>query len=553
MNEDVKKIVEMDIDIEGLPDEMFDDYGVQIVSIVDAPAIEEGFHYFSKEEFVYPRQNESEDEFIGRCMSDEKMKSEFPNEEQRLAVCYSYFEGEQELSYNDYPKSAKNAACRAVKWAEENGWGDCGTDVGKQRAHQLCKGENISEDTISRMASFARHLQHKDVPYGEGCGGLMVDAWGSESGILWAQRKLKELENLSCEGDTCSHHILSEDEQEMLLEWFEDDNNGIYLSDEDTIVDFTKNEFSNVGDVIKAIRSLDILKRLGIKRGEESKVFWRYSGPSAERRFCKAMMRLSKAGKIFSDEELSRMDGLNPGFGPRGSNLYSKLAWKGSVNCKHWWSKLKVFKNEDGKKVVIITNKADNIDEDRAMKSNNINHPSPNGATDNNASLRPRRIQAQKFEFSIDTEKRILLGPLMIPNKMILRRTENGEPFYIYFSRKTIEKMAERFLKFNRHNNTDINHDNNITTQNTLLETWISESIKEDKSYKYGFALPVGTWYVKYKINDDDTWNKIKSGELRGFSLAGEFINKMSPLVKAEKQLNDIKNILENVVENNID
>ncbi len=97
-------------------------------------------------------------------------------------------------TYNDYPEAAKNNACRAIKWAEENGWGDCGTAVGKMRANQLCGGENISEETISRMASFERHRQNKDVKYDEGCGGLMWDAWGGTEGIEWAQRKLDQLE-----------------------------------------------------------------------------------------------------------------------------------------------------------------------------------------------------------------------------------------------------------------------------------------------------------------------------------------------------------------------
>ena len=77
-------------------------------------------------------------------------------------------------------------------------------------------------------------------------------------------------------------------------------------------------------------------------------------------------------------------------------------------------------------------------------------------------------------------------------------------PFYIYFTKETIRKMSEKFFAKNKHNNTDINHDENITTENTLIESWISESIKHDKSYKYGFALPEGTWYVSYKINDDE-------------------------------------------------
>jgi hypothetical protein len=144
-----------------------------------------------------PRSNEEKKDFIQRCMSDSKMASEYTNTDQRLAVCStSYEENLSKVnleSYTDYPESAKNAAQRALDWADKNGWGDCGTPVGKARANQLAKGEPISEETISRMASFARHLQNKDVPYSEGCGGLMVDAWGGQAGIEWAQNKLKEI------------------------------------------------------------------------------------------------------------------------------------------------------------------------------------------------------------------------------------------------------------------------------------------------------------------------------------------------------------------------
>ena len=102
--------------------------------------------------------------------------------------------GKYEETYNDYPESASNNAKRALKWAEENGWGECGTAVGKARANQLANKENISRDTIARMASFKRHQQNKDVPYSEGCGGLVWDAWGGTSGIEWAINKLKQID-----------------------------------------------------------------------------------------------------------------------------------------------------------------------------------------------------------------------------------------------------------------------------------------------------------------------------------------------------------------------
>lgn len=98
-------------------------------------------------------------------------------------------------TYTDYPQAASDNAKRALKWVEENGWGSCGTQVGKIRANQLANREPISRDTIARMAAFERHRKNKDVPYDEGCGGLMWDAWSGTEGIEWAQRKLKEIDS----------------------------------------------------------------------------------------------------------------------------------------------------------------------------------------------------------------------------------------------------------------------------------------------------------------------------------------------------------------------
>jgi len=96
-------------------------------------------------------------------------------------------------SYTDYPQAASENAKIALRWAEENGWGDCGTAVGKARANQLANGEAISEETISRMASFERHRQNSQKELGDGCGRLMWLAWGGDEGIEWAQRKLEEI------------------------------------------------------------------------------------------------------------------------------------------------------------------------------------------------------------------------------------------------------------------------------------------------------------------------------------------------------------------------
>lgn len=98
-------------------------------------------------------------------------------------------------SYDDYPKAASENAKIALRYAEENGWGSCGTPVGKIRANQLANNEPISEETISRMAAFERHRQNSDKELGDGCGRLMWLAWGGDEGIEWAQRKLEQIRN----------------------------------------------------------------------------------------------------------------------------------------------------------------------------------------------------------------------------------------------------------------------------------------------------------------------------------------------------------------------
>lgn len=154
-----------------------------------------------------PRPNENHDQFINRCMGDDEMVTDYENTDQRYAVCESKWQDYQGMSiierynqafadsYTDYPQAATENAKIALRYAEENGWGDCGTPVGKARANQLANREPISKDTISRMAGFERHRQNSDKELGDGCGRLMWLAWGGDEGIEWASRKLKSLNN----------------------------------------------------------------------------------------------------------------------------------------------------------------------------------------------------------------------------------------------------------------------------------------------------------------------------------------------------------------------
>jgi hypothetical protein len=168
---------------------------VNAVALVDIPAIGENFFAFEKQIFVEPNAGESESEFIPRCI--EYVVGEGKDQDQAAAICYSKWENKDQKfqeSYSDYPKQASENAKVALRWADENGWGECGTPVGKARANQLAKGEAITRDTIARMAAFERHRQNSQKELGDGCGRLMWLAWGGDAGIEWAQRKLEQID-----------------------------------------------------------------------------------------------------------------------------------------------------------------------------------------------------------------------------------------------------------------------------------------------------------------------------------------------------------------------
>ncbi len=153
-----------------------------------------------------------------------------------------------------------------------------------------------------------------------------------------------------------------------------------------------------------------------------------------------------------------------------------------------------------------------------AGKTNNSDDRSPDGAVTNNAYL-----MSKHWSFSTD-DQMIVTGPAMIPNALIPRKDEMGNMFHVYFSKDTVKKIAKKFLADNNTHNTDINHDDNIVNENTLLESWIVEDPKMDKAAALGFDVPEGTWMTSYKINNEATWQKIKAGELNGFSVTGNFL-----------------------------
>jgi hypothetical protein len=258
-------------------------------------------------------------------------------------------------SHSDYPDSVKNNAKAVLKYVDENGWGSCGTDVGKQRANQLANGEPISEDTIRRMYSYlSRHKVDLDSSkgYGDGCGKLMYDSWGGLSALSWAEAKIKSI-----------------DKESMSKQYFASDN-----------------------------------------------------------------------------------------------------------------------------------------------------------------------------------EKHIVLGPAMIPDQKIFRKDALGNPYYVFFTPETIKMIAEKYMRNKYTDNNDTMHDGKAIKDIHVMESWIKES-NNDKSSDYGFEnLPIGTWFVSMKVNNEDVWSQVKEKKLNGFSVSG-FFSEVAQFTREEMFLYKVAEILKNIKE----
>ena len=151
----------------------------------------------------------------------------------------------------------------------------------------------------------------------------------------------------------------------------------------------------------------------------------------------------------------------------------------------------------------------------------------------------------------VDEEKRMLVSPALIPNKQIFRHDPNTDSdYYVYFSKETVRKASELYLRHNNHHKATYQHQDRVSGVLTV-ESWIIEDTKLDKSTLYGYSLPVGTWMVKLKISNDEIWSKIKDGELKGLSIEGYFTDKMEQMSEKAPSNEEILAALNEIIKQN--
>jgi hypothetical protein len=143
--------------------------------------------------------------------------------------------------------------------------------------------------------------------------------------------------------------------------------------------------------------------------------------------------------------------------------------------------------------------------------------------------------EVEKVQMFADEKKKEVVGPIMIPNKEILRFSPDMGYYYVRFTEETIQQIMYKYSKEGLFNAFGINHSYD-TDEVVMLEVWTKES-DNDKSVDYGYKLPNGTVFVKAKIESDELFTAIENGEINGFSI--EIKADIKPTINNEEQMNE--------------
>jgi hypothetical protein len=159
--------------------------------------------------------------------------------------------------------------------------------------------------------------------------------------------------------------------------------------------------------------------------------------------------------------------------------------------------------------------------------------------TPNCVPIKAKKSTETKLAFAVEKDQQILVGPAMVPDMEILRRDEEtGETYYVKFSKETIAKIQEKFMRETRLGSTNLDHNENVDGGSYVFESWIVEGENDKANSVYKLGLPDGSWAVKMRVSDPKVWEMVKEGKYQGFSIEGNFIDKVDyDKIQSEKDM----------------
>lgn len=153
-----------------------------------------------------------------------------------------------------------------------------------------------------------------------------------------------------------------------------------------------------------------------------------------------------------------------------------------------------------------------------------------------------RFAEDTEIKFKVNEEKHIVSGPVLIPDQLIYRR-QGGREFYVRFSAEAIEQMALRFFADSRQNEGNVMHEVEVNGV-CYFESYLVNKERGIAPKEFS-DLPDGTWFMSAKIENPELWELIKTGKIKGFSIAADL--KLTP---AKDEIDTLEDLLDYINKN---
>jgi hypothetical protein len=443
------------------------------MALVESPAIEDGFFAFSAEKFAE--------------------------------------------TYTDYPQAAVDAAKQGIKRNEETG-NKCATQVGKVRAQQLANREPVSLDTVRRMRSFLlRQRDNYELAQSRrdytACGYISYLLWGGPAALPWAEKTLRQA---------------GEEFAEI------GPRGGVKESPKapksDTPNPDPKGEGTAKGDASSSrgaevdAKTEESLKK---KADEFNEKYKDKLGYGANVGALKSVYQRGLGAYNTSRSPSVAARGGAKQWAMARVNAFLFLIKNGRPQNRNYTQDNDLLPKDHPKrkefKQILESIMAQKMVEqmmlDVSALPNFLNEPTGELSVNKEAS----------YGFAAVEDQQILVGPAMVPGKLIPRRDENGDTYFVYFTKDTIKKIAYKAMKDKVIDRVNIEHESGQFVDDVyLIESWIVVNPETDKSREYGLYPTEGTWMVMYKVDNLDVWTGyVVPGLIRGFSIEGYFTEEL--------------------------
>ena len=422
-------------------------------------------------------------------------------------------------TYSDYPEAAVEAAKQGIKRNEETG-NKCATQVGKVRAQQLANRESVSLDTVRRMRAFLiRQKDNYELARSrrdyDACGYISYLLWGGEPALSWAEKTLRQAgEEFAKIGP----------------------RGGIKASPKapksDTPNPNPKGEGTAKGSAASS-RGAEVdaatEKSLQKKADEFNEKYKDKLGYGANVGALKSVYQRGLGAYNTSRSPSVAARGGAKQWAMARVNAFLYLIKNGRPQNRNYTTDYDLLPTKHPKRKtfnqIMETMILNKIIEERLYKDkmalevgalpNYLNEPTGKLTVNREAS----------YGFATINDQQILVGPAMIPGKLIPRKDENGDLYYVYFTKDTIKNIAYKAMKDKVIDRVNIEHEPGKFVDDVyLVESWIVENSETDKAREYGLNPVEGTWMTMYKVDNLGVWEGyIKPGLVKGFSIEGFF------------------------------